>query len=137
MKSSLLGDTCWNQTSLNLLGCPALGGRLTFLTHVSSEREPPREVCWAQTVDDTSRFHPGDLITVGESHRWLRGAFVSTVYPGSSTGIRVKEGLAFVIQVLDRNFRGPMLHPHYLIMTFHEGVKLGWILGTGSWRRVD
>jgi len=66
------------------------------------------------------------MITVGDSHRW-RGAFVSTVYPGSSAGIRVKEGLAFVIQVLDHNFRGPMLHPHYLIMTLHEGVKFGWL----------
>ena len=78
------------------------------------------------------------MIVVGESHL-TRGAFVSTAYPGSPSGFRVKEAFALVIQKIDHSsvVERQLTNPHYLIITFCDGTKIGWIQGPKSWTRVD
>jgi len=59
----------------------------------------------------------------------FRGSFVSTKYPGSSEGTRLKRGYAVVIAAA---------LPHHFIVAPMPGNVLifGWILNLARWQRL-
>ena len=78
------------------------------------------------------RFMPGDMITLDEGGPHpKRGCFVSTLYAGSSTGIRVKKGTALVVHLSDLPNK---VHPHHFIMMCLDRLQFGWIRGAHGWR---